>query len=128
MAVDFKKVASDAVASSFIMSGRTEMKNDAVIMGFPNGVTITGFDIIPVTNDKGERSEMPVYTIAENDKVFCKGGAAHTKIFHAWLAEAAEGATCESVSAELKAAGGVKVKNSKVPLKNGRTFTNVEIL
>ena len=126
--VDFKKVASDAAASSFIMSGRTEMKNDAVIAGFPNGVTITGFDIIPVTKDNGDASEMPVYTIAENDKVFCKGGSAHVKIFHAWLDAAGDGATCEGVSADLKSTGGVKVKNIKIPLKNGRTFTNVEIL
>ena len=126
--LDFKKVASDAVASSPIMAGRTEMKNDAVITGFPNGVTITGFDIIPVTKDDGTTSEMPVYTIAENDKVYCKGGSAHTKIFKAWLDASGDGATCESVSADLKASGGVKVQNKKVPLKAGRTFTSVTIV
>jgi hypothetical protein len=126
--VDFKKVASDAVASSFVMSGRTEMKNDAVLSGFPNGVTITGFDIIPVQGADGKTSEMTVYTIAENEKVYCKGGSAHTKVFHAWLDAAGEGATAESVSAELAAAGGVKVKAKKTPLKNGRTYTAIEVL
>ena len=126
--MDFKKIASDAVAASFVMSGRDELKNDGVITGFPNGVTITGFDIIPVTKDDGTPSEMPVYTIAENDKVFCKGGGAHLKIFHAWLESAGDGATPESVSAELKSVGGVKVKIAKVPIKNGRTYTTVTVL
>ena len=39
-----------------------------------------------------------------------------------------DGATCESVSAELKASGGVKVTHKKVPLKAGRTFTSVTIV
>lgn len=126
--LNFKQVASDAVASSPIMANRTEMKNDAVITGFPQGVTITGFDIIPITNDDGTPAEMPVYTIAENDKVYCKGGSAHTKIFHAWIEASGDGATCESVSAELKASGGVKVMNKKIPLKAGRTYTTVTVV
>lgn len=126
--MDFKKLASEAVSGSFVMSGRKELKNDDVIKGFPNGVTITGFDIVPVTKDDGSTSEMPVYTIAENDAVFCKGGGAHLKVFRAWLDAAGADATTESVSAELKSAGGVKVKVSKVPIKNGKTYTNVEVI
>lgn len=128
MAINFKKVAEESVSSSPIMTGRKGMKNDDVIMGYPNGVTIIGFDIIPVLKDDGSEGEMPVFIFAENDKVYGKGGSAHTKIFKAWLSEAGDDATCESVSADLKAFGGVKMKAHKIPLKNGRIYTEIDIL
>lgn len=126
--INFKSLASDAVASSFVMSGRQEMKNDAVIAGFPNGVTVTAFDIVPVTRDDGGVGEMAVYQIAENDAVYCKGGSAHVKIFKAWLDAAPEGSNAETVSAELKAAGGVKMKLHKQPLHGGKTYTVIDII
>ena len=44
---DFKKAATSATSnSSFIMEGREKIGNDLLIATYPDGITITGADLI----------------------------------------------------------------------------------
>lgn len=118
---DFKKAATSATSnSSFIMEGREKIANDLLIATYPDGITITGADLI--TGDNGQYA---VCTFAENDGQYINGGKMLTDIVKEWL----DGYTgAEDMSADLKAAGGVKIKLTKTKTKGGRDFVAVTIL
>lgn len=118
---DFKKAATSATSnSSFIMEGREKISNDLLIATYPDGITITGADLI--TGDNGQYA---VCSFAENDKQFINGGKMLTDIVKEWL----DGYTsAEDMSADLKASGGVKIKLEKTKTKAGRDFVSVTIV
>ena len=118
---DFKKAATSATSnSSFIMEGREKIGNDLLIATYPDGITITGADLIT-----GENGQYAVCTFAENDKQFINGGKMLTDIVKEWL----DGYTgAEEMSADLKASGGVKMKFEKTKTKSGRDFVSVTIV
>lgn len=125
--VDFKNVAKNvADSSSFIMTGHVGRKNEEMLAGFPNGFTIIGADLAPVTNDDGSKGEMPVYWIAEDDKIFGKGGNALASIFREWVS--GYNGDFEAMSADLAKSGGVKVKLRPTKTKAGRPYTAVEVI
>ena len=123
---DFKKVAQEATSGSFVMQGREAIKTDLAIAAYPNGITITGADLITTTDVKtGEQKTYAACLFAEDDSKYINGGASLTNIAREWL----EGYdSAEAMSADLKASGGVKVKLSKKMTKDGKSFTEVTVL
>ena len=123
---DFKKIASEKTSGSFIMDGRTQLKNDMLIAAYPDGVTIIGADIIRTTDrDTGEEKEFAVCIFSEDESKYFNGGSSLTAIVKEWFDGYAD---TKTMSDDLKTAGGVKVKLTKESLKNGRTFTKVTVL
>ena len=124
---DFKKVAQEAVTDSFIMRGREAIKTDLVIAAYPAGITIVGADIINTTDSKtGEAKQYAACIFAEDDSKYINGGSALTNIVREW-SDGYE--STEAMSADLKAAGGVKVKLSKEYSKNtGNPYVKVTVI
>lgn len=123
---DFRKVAQEKTSGSFVAEGRESIKTDMLIAAYPDGVTITAADIIRTTDaDTGEEKEFAMCAFAEDDTKYFNGGASLTAIVKEWFDGYAD---TKTMSADLKAAGGVKVKLSKESLKNGHTFTKVTVV
>lgn len=117
---DFKKVALDSVSGSFIYKDREKIEKDLLIATYPDGVTITGADLV-----SGENGIYAVATFAENPKQYFNGGKALTDIVKEW-ADGYE--DCETMSADLQQSGGVKVKLTKTKTKSGHDFTAVSVV
>lgn len=121
----FTDKARDVVKGSPIMSGRVAIKTEDLIRKYPKGFTLIEFDIIDYIDAvTGETKSYPVFAIAEDSTVYYAGGKSLTDIAMSWC----DGCTVEEASAELKAEGGVRVKLESVRTKQGRTFTQVEVL
>ncbi len=124
---DFKKVALEASTDSFIMRGRDAIKTDLVIAAYPAGITIVAADIISTTDAKtGEPKQYAACLFAEDETKYINGGAALTAIVREW----ADGyVSTEAMSADLRAAGGVKVKLSKEFSKTtGNPYVKVTVV
>lgn len=123
---DFRKVAQEKTNGSFVMTGREAIKTDMLIAAYPDGVTITEADIITTTDsDTGEEKEFATFAFAEDNSKYFNGGASLTNIVKEWLKDYPD---TKTMTADLKASGGVKVKLAKESLKNGHTFTKVTVL
>lgn len=96
MANKFTQTAKEALGGSPIMNGRTKISTEDLINTYPQGISITGFDII----HKADGSQYPVFTFAEDATKFFNGGSLAQKIVDAWL-RAGYG-DIEGVNAELK--------------------------
>lgn len=117
----FASIAHKATSLSELMEGREKRTVDEIMAAYPDGVTITGFDIVNSALDS-----YPVIIIAEDDGVYLNGGMILANICEEW-AKAYEG-DIETASKALKVAGGVKVKFSKSRTKAGNNITLVDIL
>lgn len=118
---DFRKKAQAATSISGLMEGRTKIKTADLIHDYPGGVTITAFDIVP-----GEKGTYPIFTIAEDDKVFFAGGAVLQNIVADWMAD--YGTDIDRANEDLKAEGGVKIRMEQGTTKAGRSITRVTVL
>ena len=118
----FAALAKEATSLSEILKGRTKIDVDEL---YGEEITITGFDIMTMTDKTKETKEYAVCTYAEDEGAFFFGGTVLTKICKSWLADYE---SCEEASEALKAEGGVVIKMSKGKTKNGNNITNVEIL
>ena len=117
---DFKKTAADTVSGSFIYKDREKIDKDLLIATYPDGVTVTGADLV-----SGDNGIYAVAVFAENPKQYFNGGKALTDIVKEW----ADGYDdCEAMSADLQKSGGVKVKFVKTKTKSGRDFTAVSVV
>lgn len=126
MANMFAQLAKRATTLSTIMEGREKITTEDVINSFPNGITITEFDVITTTNENGMPSTYPVLAFAEDVNKFIYGGKALNDIVTTWLANF--DGDIEATSAALKAAGGVKIKLVSAKTKQGRNFTRVDVI
>ena len=115
-------MAKEAVSLSEIMKGRTKIDVDEL---YGQEITITGFDIMSMTDKSGEQKEFAVCTYAEDDGAFFFGGTVLTKICKNWLSDYDSPA---EASEALAAEGGVAIVMSKGKTKNGNKITNVEII
>lgn len=122
----FAQLAKRATTLSPIMEGREKISTEDVIKSFPNGITITEFDVITTTDANGVPNTYPVIAFAEDVNKFIYGGKALNDIVTTWLANF-EG-DVETTSNALKAAGGVKIKMVSDKTKQGRNFTRIEII
>lgn len=118
----FWESAIDTVKGHSVLKNRTKISTDDVIEVYPDGVTITGFELL--TGRKGE--QFPALLIKEDPGVFFNGGTTLTAIVNKWLEHFnGDAAAC---SKALDLSGGVKVKLSRSATKDGRSWTRVEIV
>ena len=123
---DFRTVAANAVTGSFIMQGRDAIQTDLVIAGYPDGVTIIAADLITTTDDKtGESKQYAACLFKEDPKHYINAGSSLTNIVKQWMDGYEDTAT---MSEDLEASGGVKIKLCKGRTKKGNTFTEVIVL
>lgn len=121
MDFNFKAAAQEVVGGSFILEGREKKDVSAVIAAYPNGMTITGADLL-----EKDGSTFSALTIAEDPTIYFFGGKSLTDIVKKW--SAAYDGDHETMSADLIKKGGLRVKLSRTKTKAGRDFTSVEIL
>lgn len=126
MANMFAQMAKKATTLSPIMEGREKISVADVIAKYPDGVTVTGFDIVDSTSDDGPNS-YPVLTFSEDTSKFIFGGTVMASIVNAWLAHF-EG-DIEACNKALASYDGVKLKFSRARAKNGnREYTSIEVV
>lgn len=126
MANLFTKLAKKATTLSYIMEGREKIKISDVINLYPDGITITEFDMVTTPDNNGVASTYPVLAFSEDDTRFIYGGKAIKDMCTMWLANF--DGDVEATSQALKAAGGVKIKLSSQRTKNGNNFTRVDVI
>ena len=126
MANLFTKLAKKATTLSYIMEGREKIKTSDVISLYPDGITITEFDMVTTPDNNGVASTYPVLAFMEDDSKFIYGGKAVKDMCTMWLANF--DGDVEATSQALKAAGGVKIKMSSQRTKNGNNFTRVDVI
>lgn len=126
MANMFASMAQKAVSNSVVREGREHISTEEIIAKYPNGITITEFDILQKRNGADLQS-FPTFGFAEDMSKYYNGGTSLMKIVQAWLAQF-EG-DIEACNVALKAAGGCKVKLLP-PLRtgNGNNFVPVEVI
>lgn len=122
----FVESAKKATVLSEIMTGRVKIDTDDIIKKYPDGVTITEFDMVTVTDPKKGASTFPVFAFKEDPESCFFGGAILSKIAVDWAR--AYGGDIESASEELSKCGGVKVKMFSKKTKAGNNLTAVEII
>lgn len=127
MNFNFKKSAQEQTTFSKIMTGREKVKTDYIIKNYPNGITLTEFDLVTMYDSKKEReSTFPVFAFKENAKECFFGGTVLTKVAVEWVEQ--NGGLVEETSEGLKNSGGVKIKMEKGETKNGDVIVRVQFL
>lgn len=122
----FAQVAREATSLSPLIEKRTKMPISDIIEKYPDGINVTGFDLIDGTDNDGNPTTYPVIVFAEEDDKFAFGGLVMKNVCHAWLAHF-EG-DIDTCNAALKANGGVKLKFTRDKTKKGREVTKVEVV
>lgn len=113
-------IARAVTGNGGVTNGRQKIKIDELIARYPDGVSITGVDII-----KYEGSRFPSFIFAEDENCCFSGGLALIEMADAWV-EAYDGdmqAINESLQREP-----VRIKLEKVKTKNKRDYTRVTVL
>lgn len=126
MANMFSQLAKMACTFSSMKANREKITTEEIIAKYPDGVTITEFDIATSTNQDGSTSTYPIMVFAEDDTKYLYGGKALMEIVTMWLANF-EG-DVEATSNALKDAGGVKIKMHPSKTRAGNKFTAIEIV
>ena len=121
----FSERARKATTLSPLMVDREKISTDDVISKYKGHVTLMEFDILPWTDDNGQPTAFPVFTIAENPDVFLFGGAILKAIADMWAAD--YGGDIETASREVKESGGCKVTLEYGKTKKGRRITTVTV-
>ena len=126
MANLFTTLARKATTLSTVMEGREKISTNDCITQFPDGITITEFDVITTPDKEGNPSTYPIVAFKEDYTKFLYGGKALMDMVTMWLANF-EG-DVEATSNALKAAGGVKIVMSAQRTKNGNNFTKIDVI
>ncbi len=124
MGFSFKDTARKIAGNNhFIMSTRTRIKFDEIIDKYPDGITITAFDLF----DDKKAGRYPVIAFAEDDTKFAMGGGKmFADIISSWYDQYGDG---ETASDALKAQGGVKMRFSRrTASASGFQYIYVEIV
>lgn len=117
----FTKMAKKATVISRVLENREKISVEDIMRDYPNGVTLTDFDLISLDN-----VTFPVFAIAENPAVAFFGGIVLNKIVANWLG--AYDGDLEQCATDLRASGGVKIRLSKGKTKAGQEITLVDII
>lgn len=126
MANMFATLAKRATTLSTIMENREKISTDEIISKYPDGVTVTEFDVVTTPDKNGNPATYPVIAFAEDNTKFFYGGKAMMEVVTTWLAHF-EG-DVETVSNALKAGGGCKIVLSASKTKQGHNFTKVDVI
>lgn len=117
----FKEMAQKAIGGSDLLVDKKKMTIKTLLESYPNGVTLTGFDIID-----GKKGAYAVFTIKEDAGVYFNGGSILTKIALSWV-EGFNG-DITGANAKLLEGGGFPVKLSRSTTRDGNEFTAVTLL
>lgn len=115
------EVAHRETTLSCLMNGRDKIKTEDIIKKYPEGITLTEFDLITI-----EDGTFPVFLFAENDKECFFGGCILTKIATGWV-KACDG-DVEAASNNLKSCGGIKVQFEVSRTNKNKNITLVKVL
>lgn len=128
MANMFAQMAQKAVANSSVREGRTLITTDELITKYPNGFTITEFDMLQAHDRQtGELKSFPTLAFAEDITKYINGGGAITKIVEEWLRNF--DGDIEGCNSALRAAGGVKIRICpSVRTSGGNNYNPVEVI
>lgn len=118
---NFKAAALKSTTLSELMNDRVKVSTDEIISQYPNGVTIEQFDSVTA----GE-TQYYIATIKEDPQIYINCGTVLSKVFDVFVA-GFDGDIADA-SAELKNAGGIKVKLTKSRTRGGNTITTVTVL
>ena len=124
MAINFKDTAKRVSNNDhFIINGRTRIQINDIISNYPDGITITSFDIFKDRN----AGTYPVIGFLEDDSKFAMGGGKmFTDIISGWYDEC--NGNAQAGSEDLKAQGGVKIKFSKRTSQRGFEYIYPEVV
>lgn len=127
----FKKVAQDATVLCQLMSGREKLDTDDVV---GEELTVIAFDFAPkfdknggpiIDDSTGLVETYGVLVFKEHPDKYYNCGIVFTKVCRAWM----EGYdTPEEASADLEAAGGVRVQFVMSKTRGGNNLVTVEII
>lgn len=105
----FTKLAQEASSNSKVRQGRTVLSTMEVVAKYPNGITITEFDMITARDvNTGELKTFPTLAFAEDISRYINGGTALKQVVDKWL-EHFDG-DIEECNNALRAAGGAKLR------------------
>ena len=122
----FANIARKATTLSPIIEGKTKISVGDIIENYPNGITVTAFDMVSGTDQNGNPDMYPVFVFAEDTNRFGFGGHVFKNICEAWIANF-EG-DIETCSKALEANGGVKLRFAQARTKAGRNVTTIEVI
>lgn len=112
--------AQKAQGTMGLMNGREKIATEDLLAKYPNGITITSFDIL-----NGQNGEHMICTFAEDTSRFYNGGKILTDMAKAWVEDYQ---SVEEANKDFMTCGGVKVKLSKGRTKKGNTIIEIEVL
>ena len=105
-----------------LATGRERIRVDDLIAAYPEGITITGMDLLPVS---GEDRTYSIFTFAENEQLYFSGGGDIPKLGEIFLSEYEGDLT--GINEELQA-NPIRIRIRKVKTKRGTLYTKVEAL
>lgn len=117
----FTEMAKANVNGCPLMVDRTKIGTDEIIKFYPDGITLTEFDILSVDDNY-----YPVILFAEDQTKFFFGGAVLSKIIASWMKDYA--GDVKAASDDLKASGGVKIRMKRSKTKNNRDVVLIDVL
>lgn len=122
---DWKNIAKKALGGDSVTAGLEKITVDEIIKAYPDGISLTGVNVVKYTDNKIGEVTFPVFTFAEDATKYFSGGKALREMVDAWI-EAADGDLRE-VNGWLKN-DPLKIRMTKIRTKTGNTFTNVQVL
>ena len=111
-----------------VIAGLEKITTDLVIAGYPNGITVTGADLLDaVDQNTGEAKKYGVVTFQEDVTKYMPCGQQLTEIIEKWF-EITNAPDGMQLSAALRQEGGVKIKLEKSRTQGGRSFTKATVI
>lgn len=122
----FAKAVKKETALSPLIEGKDKLTCREIKDTYPSGVTVVGFDMVPMKNkNSGETEAVPVLTFAEDKNSFFFGGELLRRIVERWIDD--YNGDIDTANAELVKAGGVKLVLEDSKTKSGNNFTSVHL-
>lgn len=119
--MSFKDLAKNVTSMNPLMEGRERIKADEIMKKFPNGITITDFDMI----QEKDKAPYPIIIFAEDDRYFHFGGTVLARVVDEWLGYYDSVEECREA---FKAEGGVRITMSQGKTREGRDVTLVHVI
>lgn len=126
MANMFAELARKATVLSPIIEGKEKISVGDIIANYPNGITVTEFDMVTSVDKDGNPDTYPVFVFAEDTSKFGFGGSVFKNICENWIHHF--DGDIETCAKALQAGGGVKMIFSQAKTKAGRPVTTIEIV
>lgn len=124
MDYNFKKTAAKVTSLSDITVGREKIKTEDIIKLYPDGITLTEFDLI--ADFQGGKDMVSLFAFEEDSTKFFFGGFILKNIASEWVDDFK--GDISAASNALKESGGVRVQFKVKKTKNGNNITDVIIL